>query len=221
MAKVFLYPVSKRNENMITLAIESAISGGSISLLDDGRELAHWIGTSDVSRAEDLLVNIDKMLTSNNIGRKSLGMIAVSAGPGSFTGIRIGIATALGLKAGLGIPMSSYSALKAMAFVQPDCDKLTIAIPMGRNAVCLQSFDKKGSSLVAIDEPETLHEDAFAALVRSETTASFVLHSSICEKIGTGKYVVDFGANIANAIGTICGNSTAIITEPMFISKSF
>ena len=206
---------------MITLAIESAISGGSISLLDDGRELAHWIGTSDVSRAEDLLVNIDKILTSNNIDRKGLGMIAVSAGPGSFTGIRIGIATALGLKAGLGIPMSSYSALKAMAFVQPDRDKLAIAIPMGRNAVCFQSFDKKGSSLVAIDEPETLHEDAFAALAGSETTASFVLHSSVCEKIGTGKSVIDFGANIANAIGTICGNNAAIITEPMFISKSF
>src|SRR5258708_18599521 len=106
-----------------TLAIESAISGGSISLLK-GREIANWIGSSNVSKAEDLLANIDHLLAANDIALNEIDLITVSAGPGSFTGIRIGIATALGLKAGLGIAMSSESALKAIAFRQPDAPNI-------------------------------------------------------------------------------------------------
>ena len=94
----------------ITLAIESAIRGGSVSLIGDGVEIANWIGSADVSKAEDLLADIDLMLGANGLTIHDVGHVAVSAGPGSFTGIRIGIATALGLETGLGIPMSSISA---------------------------------------------------------------------------------------------------------------
>ncbi|MEP6789475.1 MAG: hypothetical protein ABJB40_13635, partial [Acidobacteriota bacterium] len=52
------------------LAIESAISGGSISLLKGLKEVANWTGTSNVSKAEDLLFNIDKMLTANEVHSK-------------------------------------------------------------------------------------------------------------------------------------------------------
>src|SRR5687768_3236700 len=97
------------------LAIESAISGGSLSLIVDGSEAGHWIGTSGVSKAEELLVNIDHLLNKHCTLRAEIDLIAVSAGPGSFTGIRIGLATALGLKAGLQVSMASGSVLKAIA----------------------------------------------------------------------------------------------------------
>jgi len=119
------------NPSHVTLAVESAICGGSISLIRAGSEIANWVGSANVSKAEDLLVNIDAMLTSTNIAASDIDLIAVSAGPGSFTGIRIGIATALGLKAGLGIEMSSESALKAMAFTQPDVGCIVAALPVG------------------------------------------------------------------------------------------
>ena len=207
--------------DQITLAIESAICGGSISLLRDHREIASWIGVSNMSKAEDLLFNIDAMLTANNIRRQEIDLIAVSAGPGSFTGIRIGLATALGLKTGLGIKMSSESALKAMAFSGSDRANLIAAIPMGRNAVCFQSLQKQEREVVAVDEPRTLAEDAFASLVGGEKDTTFVLHAALYEKIGSSSNVTNVGANIARAIGAICRDSVGVVTEPLFISKSF
>src|SRR6187399_2051582 len=121
----------------IVLSIESAISGGSVSLIVDGAEVANWIGSAGVSKAEELLVNIDHLLNTNDLTARDLDLVTVSAGPGSFTGIRIGLATALGLKAGLGIEMSSESALIALASQQPSMHAdLLIAVPVGRNAVC-------------------------------------------------------------------------------------
>ncbi len=206
---------------MIILAIESAISGGSVSLLDDGREIAYWIGTSNVSKAEELLVNIDSLLTSNDIRRNEINLITVSAGPGSFTGIRIGLATALGLKAGLGIEMSSESALKSMAFLQPDNEKIVTAIPMGRNAVCLQSFKKQEREVIALDDPRTMPEELFLSMILNEANAAYVLHSALYEKAGHANSIINFGANIAHAIGIICQTNAGVVTEPLFISKSF
>src|SRR5688500_9675850 len=105
-----------RSNSQVTLAIEAAIAGGSISLIDDSGEIANWIGEACANRtAEELMPAIDQLLTDHNIKPGDIGQIAASAGPGSFTGIRIGLATALGLKAGWGIPMASESALVAMA----------------------------------------------------------------------------------------------------------
>ena len=205
----------------IVLAIESAVAGGSVSLLRDGNEIADWTGTSNVSKAEELLVNIDELLKKNKIAKPDIGLIAVSAGPGSFTGIRIGIATALGLRAGLGIQMSSESALKAMAFLQPDNEQITVAIPMGRSAVCCQSFKKQKEITIAVDEPRTMPEGTFLSMALRETDAAFVLHSALYEKADHGTNVINFGANIAYAVGMICRPKAGVVTEPLFISKGF
>lgn len=204
----------------ITLAIESAISGGSISLSSDDHEIANWIGTSSVSKAEDLLLNIDAMLTANDIRPKQIDLIAVSAGPGSFTGIRIGIATALGLKTGLRIKMSSESALNGMVSMQQDAANIIAAVPMGRNAVCLQSF-KKEDHTVAIDEPRTLSDDGFLLFAKAEKRHQLVLHEALYEKIGAGANITNFGVNVAHAIGRLCRQNKDLVTEPLFISKTF
>jgi tRNA threonylcarbamoyl adenosine modification protein YeaZ len=210
----------KANSPQITLAIESAIAGGSISLLRDGIEIANWTGTSYVSKAEELLVNIDELLTTNGIAKQDIGLIAVSAGPGSFTGIRIGIATALGLKTGLGTAMASESALRAIAFQQQDNNNIIVGVPMGRNAVCLQSFQKRDGALRDLDEPKTLPESDFFSSVES-TGSNVVLHQALFERTEPRPNVLNFGSNIAHAIGMICRREPGVVTDPLFISKSF
>lgn len=202
----------------IVLAIESAIAGGSLSLLVGGREAGGWTGSASVSKAEEMLVNIDALLTSNGFTARDIDLIAVSAGPGSFTGIRIGLATALGLKAGLGVEMSSESALVAMASLHgSDLANLMAAVPVGRNAICKQSFEKG----VPVDEPQTVSEDAFMELVHREKEMTFVLHSSLIEKVRAGASIVDAGTNIAYPIGIACSRSIGVVTEPLFIAKGF
>lgn len=200
----------------IVLAIESAIRGGSISLIADGQEIANWIGSTDVSKAEDLLVDIDAMLDRNTISIRDINHVAVSAGPGSFTGIRIGIATALGLKTGLGITMSSVSALRAMAEARSFEGRCIVAVPVGRNAICVQTFSQNN---LAINEPRSVSFEEFGNKV--DANAHLILHGSLYKQFGEIGKAIDFGENIAFAIGRSCIKTPGAITEPLFISKSF
>lgn len=202
----------------ITLAIESAIAGGSLSLLRDGVEILSWAGTSSLSKAEDLLVNIDLLLSEAAIPPSEIDLIAVSAGPGSFTGIRIGIATALGLKNGLGIAMASESVLKAVSAVQPDAAELLVALPVGRNAVCLQRFSKSGRDLTARDEPDTITENEFFYL---QPDTKIAAHADLFEKMRDRGNAVNLGRNLASAVGRICYENPNVVAKPLFISKSF
>ena len=200
----------------LTLAIESAIRGGSVSLIADHREIANWIGSTDVSKAEDLLADIDTMLTANDLTIRDVGRVAVSAGPGSFTGIRIGIATALGLKTGLGIPMSSVSALEAMAKMSEFQGEAVVAVPVGRNAICEQRFSRDSG---ALDEPRSVSFEDFANEL--DGISQFILHGSLFEQFKTPDAALDFGENIAFAIGQLCLEMPGTMTEPLFVSKSF
>ena len=203
------------------LAIESAIAGGSISLQKNGIEIDNWLGSSNVSKAEDLLVNIHEILTSNNISRRDISLIAASAGPGSFTGIRIGLATSLGLKAGLSVTMSSASALKAIASAFDGLGMCVVAVPVGRNSVCVQRFNIDVTSCLPLDEPHTFTDSDFSQFVKSETATNMVLHSALFERFESSPNITDFGVNIAYAIGQLCTKSPGVTIAPLFISKSF
>jgi tRNA threonylcarbamoyl adenosine modification protein YeaZ len=201
------------------LAIESAIAGGSISLRSDGEEVGNWIGNeASVSKAEDLLVNIDKLLEDHGLNVRDVDLVAVSAGPGSFTGIRIGIATALGLKAGLSIDMASESALKAIVYQRGgEHKKLIAGLPVGRNSVCIQRF-RNGEP---IEGPRTIEEVAFADLITGEAGTTFLMHQLLHHQIGNLQNSINAGSNIALAIGLICSQRPPAIAEPLFIAKSF
>lgn len=111
----------------IVLAIEAAIRGGSVSLLEGDGEIASWQGASEVSRAEDLLYNIDGLLEQAKIDRKNIDTIAVSNGPGSYTGLRIGLATAFGLCDALCCSCFGVSALRAIA--ADYSEKVKVSLP--------------------------------------------------------------------------------------------
>lgn len=203
----------------LILAIEAAITGGSLSLIDGGgTEIAAWAGTSDISRAEDLLVNIDMMLTANGHSTRDLGLIAVSAGPGSFTGIRIGIATARGLATGLGVTMASESALKAMAWELRGFSELVSAVPVGRGSVCFQTFNTE-VDLTETSGPHLAEDSVFLESLSSSGNSKFVLHKDLFEKANRPSGVEDFGKNVAKSVGLLCSLAPTRLADPMFISK--
>ena len=205
----------------ITISIESAICGGSLSLLKNGVEAASWAGTSTISKAEELLANIDELLTTAGISKRDIDLVAVSAGPGSFTGIRIGIATALGLKTGLGIRMASRSALFAIADSAQSSRPLQVALPVGREAVCIQRFERIGDEINSVNEPATVTQTEFVLLVASESDTVFVVHEGLYRLVPESNQVVNFGWNIAKAVGSACYQAPDLNTNPIFISKSF
>lgn len=212
--------MTKQVKNLV-LAIEAAVSGGSISLIANGIEVANWIGTSGMAKAENLLADIDRLLDENGMSVRDIDVAAVSAGPGSFTGIRIGFSTALGLKTGLGIEMASESALRAMAYLFLGHERITTAVPTGRDAVCFQEFDTRSGSAVEISSLETQREEDLIERVSVAENTLFVLHTDLFGKISDANNCIDFGRNIAFAIGLVCKTGDLPRTEPLFISKDF
>jgi tRNA threonylcarbamoyladenosine biosynthesis protein TsaB len=97
------------------LAIETSSPRLSLALGDEARVRAAFTGEHDWRHAESLFVGIEKLLRRVRWSIQSLTGVAVSIGPGSFTGIRIGLAAARALGQGLAIPVIGVSSLETMA----------------------------------------------------------------------------------------------------------
>src|SRR5690606_30032956 len=131
----------KDPNDQIILALETAIDGGSLALYQNSEAIVELSGDPQISRAADLLPNIDKLLRSNNFELGDIGSVAVSLGPGSYTGIRIGIATALGLGRSVGQSVMGVSLLKAIAADGSIDGHVIAAVPTGREDIAWQIFD--------------------------------------------------------------------------------
>jgi tRNA threonylcarbamoyladenosine biosynthesis protein TsaB len=100
---------------VLTLAFDTA-TGAATSALLDGEEV---LGER-VSRAQSLLEDVDALLRQAGAHPSDLARLAVGIGPGSFTGVRIGLAVARGLALSLDLPGAGVSTLAALALGAPD-----------------------------------------------------------------------------------------------------
>ena len=99
------------------LAIETSTKNCSVSLFKREKLLLTKEEASDkYSHNEKLTIFIKQLLSQLKIEIKQLDAVAIGKGPGSYTGLRIGTATAKGLCYSLNIPLISVCSLKAMAF---------------------------------------------------------------------------------------------------------
>lgn len=104
---------------MRVLGIETSTSQASAALIEEGRVVASRSCSRPKQSAEQLLPMIVELLTGAGWSRSSLERIGVSVGPGSFTGLRVGIACAQGLALGLGVPLVGVTSLRTMARAVP------------------------------------------------------------------------------------------------------
>ncbi|MCP4573030.1 MAG: tRNA (adenosine(37)-N6)-threonylcarbamoyltransferase complex dimerization subunit type 1 TsaB [bacterium] len=100
---------------MLTLAFDTATLRGRFALAEDGGLLASRPVNVGGSYADALLPVIQEMLADAGRSRTDLAAVGVTTGPGSFTGVRIGVATAKGLAWALGCELAGVSSLSAMA----------------------------------------------------------------------------------------------------------
>ena len=100
---------------MWILAFTTSTPRGSVSLLEGGVERATRIYEDDGAHAERLFSAIDDVLREAGRSRREIDAIACDVGPGSFTGIRVGVSVAKGIALGLGVPTMAVGSLQAMA----------------------------------------------------------------------------------------------------------
>jgi tRNA threonylcarbamoyladenosine biosynthesis protein TsaB len=99
---------------MLILAFDTATDVATSALVDDGEVLGER-----VSRAVTLLEDVDALLRQAGAHTRELEALAVGIGPGSFTGVRIGLSTARGLALALDVPVAGVSTLDALAAGAP------------------------------------------------------------------------------------------------------
>jgi tRNA threonylcarbamoyl adenosine modification protein YeaZ len=99
---------------MLTLAFDTATSVATSALVDDGEVLGERM-----SRAQTLLEDVDALLRQGGAHPRDLDALAIGIGPGSFTGVRIGLAAARGLALSLDLRGAGVSTLAALAAGAP------------------------------------------------------------------------------------------------------
>ncbi len=115
------------------LAIDTATAWQSVALLRGEKVLALVEQDAEGSHARSLLGAIDRVLREGGLTLKDLQGLAVSIGPGSFTGLRVGLATMLGFRAVLGLPIAPVPTLEAMAWNLRDVKGLLVPILKSRH----------------------------------------------------------------------------------------
>ncbi len=100
---------------MLILAFETSAKAGSVALTEDGRLLGESYQNTGLTHSQTLLTMAQELLTSCGYQPSDVQAVAVANGPGSFTGVRIGVAAAKGFAWGAELPCCGVSTLEAMA----------------------------------------------------------------------------------------------------------
>lgn len=141
------------------LAIDTSAAQCAVALVGD---IATASRSESMTRghAEALFPMIDDVLAELSVDFRDLTRIAVCTGPGSFTGLRVGIAAARGLALGLGVPALGVTRFEALASV--GTLPATVRLPGRGGIVFVQDFDANG---VAMNDPAVVEGEAPERLV--------------------------------------------------------
>jgi tRNA threonylcarbamoyladenosine biosynthesis protein TsaB len=161
---------------MIVLGIDTATQVASVAIVRDGRVLAETSGDAR-GRGSDLLVLIDTVCTGAAIGARDLDAVAIGAGPGSFTGLRIGMATAKGIAFAVKCPLWAVSSLAALAhhelLAEPHATVMAV-LDARRNEVYAGAYRRDGDRTVAIGDERVIAPAALELPAGARIAGDFV-----------------------------------------------
>lgn len=175
---------------MIVLAIDTTLGACSAAVMDGCVILASVSEPMQRGHQERLAPLVAETMTAAGLGFGELDRIGVTVGPGSFTGLRVGLAFAKGLALALDIPCVGVGGLEALAASRPGEGVTAAVVDAGRGQIYLQLFDagvaRGAPEVAAVEEaPERIRRLAgdgplillgsAAALAERMTGASFVL----------------------------------------------
>lgn len=148
---------------MIILAVDSSAAAASAALVENNKILGEFYCNTGLTHSQTLMPMIDGLLQNTKTPLSSVDLLAVSAGPGSFTGIRIGIATVKGLAFTDGKPCVGVSTLETIANNLSHLDATICAVMDARcgqvyNAV----FRSSKGNIERLTDDRAIHADELA-----------------------------------------------------------
>ena len=155
---------------MLNLALDTATTWGRFALAEGDRLLEYRPLNVSGSYADALLPMIQEILADAGRTKEEIGAVGVTNGPGSFTGVRIGVATAKGLAWALGCELVSVTTLEAMAgSMLADHPEARLAVPVmdaRRGEVFAAVFEREGDWVRTLAEPAAEKPDNWWARIR-------------------------------------------------------
>ena len=144
----------------LILAIETATRAGSVAVAKGGNVLSSRTGDASVSHSADLIELIDQALNDAGARLSEIDLFAAAVGPGSFTGLRIGLATVKALANCTGRKLVGVSTLRAIAHASGVGGDVISLLPAGRGEVFAQRFATEKGRVEAIDAAAHLSPQA-------------------------------------------------------------
>jgi tRNA threonylcarbamoyladenosine biosynthesis protein TsaB len=152
---------------MLVLGIESATRASGVALADEAGLRAERTLVAPMRTLEWLVAAIDGMLRDARLGPDDVQGVAVSVGPGSFTGLRIGIAAAQAWARARGLPACGVSTLEAMAAGMPGADAVAPILDASRGEVTAALFVRRGDEWIRCVEEITAPPDQILARLQA------------------------------------------------------
>ena len=208
----------------LILCIETGTDICSVGIVDNGKLISLRESDSGRDHAKKVAVFVDELLSENNIDPQQIDAVAVGEGPGSYTGLRIGVSFAKGLCYGLGKPLIAVSSLAALTAVAIEDYKAGILdiknwdsallcpmIDARRMEVYTQIFDSNANPLNSVSA-EVVDENTLAEY-RAKID-NFVVFGS-----GAAKCAEVLGAELIDITPSVRG--MAAIAEKKYANGEF
>jgi tRNA threonylcarbamoyladenosine biosynthesis protein TsaB len=149
----------------IILNIETATKNCSVALAKEGKTIAcKEIAEQNFSHAEKLHVFIEELLLENQLNFSDLAAIAVSQGPGSYTGLRIGVSSAKGFCYALNIPLIAIDTLQLLANQVRIDDGIIISMIDARRMEVFSAFYDKNQLQIRTTLAEIIDETSYSEI---------------------------------------------------------
>lgn len=161
---------------MKILALESSAKAASVALCEDKELLVQYYQNSGLTHSRTLLKMVEDLLGNVGLTIPELDYIAVASGPGSFTGVRIGVSAAIGLAWGASLPVCGVSTLEAMAY-QATAQGYVLCPVMDarRGQVYTASFQNEGAGVIRLTPDRAISVEELLCDARADKRPFFLL----------------------------------------------
>lgn len=139
---------------MIILGIDTCTRWLNLALVGEGGEVVGEVREEVATHTTHLVPALDALLAARGAVRSDLKALGAVAGPGSFTGLRVGLSTALGLSKALGIPAFALDSLTALALASGGEGEGVALLDARRSQVYARWFLREGERARALSEPQ-------------------------------------------------------------------
>jgi tRNA threonylcarbamoyladenosine biosynthesis protein TsaB len=153
----------------ITLGLDTSTTACSVAVLRDDHIVAARFEIMERGQAERLNPMVGEVMAEAGLAFADLSLVAVTIGPGAFTGVRIGLACARAITLAAGVPLAGVTTFAALARAIPEAERrgrdILVCVDGKRRDVFVQRFD---AALAPRGEPGALDPDAAAAALRTD-----------------------------------------------------